>query len=107
MTRTMPPRLEIDREAIADFCRRRHITEMSLFGSVLRDDFRSDSDVDVLVTFAREDRSTLFDLVHMQEELTVIFGRSVDLVSRTAVEKSENWIRRRAILEGAERIYAA
>ncbi len=107
MIGTMPARLEIDHRAITEFCRHRHIVEMSLFGSVIRDDFGPESDVDVLVTFGPDDKSTLFDHVHMKDELETIFGREVDLVSRTAIEKSKNWIRRRAILEGAERIYAA
>ena len=103
----MASKLTFDREAIADFCRRWNITELSLFGSVLRDDFRPDSDVDVLVTFVPGEAPSLFKHVDMVDELEAIFRRKVDLLSRNAVEKSENWIRRRAILDGAERIYTA
>jgi uncharacterized protein len=103
----MSVRIAIDREKLADFCQRWKITEFALFGSVLREDFRPDSDVDVLVTFATEAEWSLFDDVDMEEELSVIFGRKVDLVSRRAVERSDNWIRRKAILSSAEPIYVA
>jgi len=103
----MSARIPIDREKLADFCRRWKITEFALFGSVLREDFRPDSDVDVLVTFAPDAEWSLFDDVDMEEELSVIFGRKVDLVSRRAVERSDNWIRRKAILSTAEPIYVA
>ena len=103
----MNARIPIDRKKIADFCRRWKITEFALFGSVLRDDFRSDSDVAVLVTFAPDAEWSLFDDVDMEEELSVIFGRKVDLISRRAVERSDNWIRRKAILSTAEPIYVA
>jgi len=101
----MKVRIPIDHEKIAEFCQRWKITEFALFGSVLRDDFRPDSDVDVLVTFAPDAEWSLFDDVDMEEELSVIFGRKVDLVSRRAVERSDNWIRRKAILSTAESIY--
>jgi uncharacterized protein len=103
----MSARIPIDREKIAEFCRRWEITEFALFGSVLRDDFRPDSDVDVLVTFAPDAEWSLFDDVDMEEELSAIFGRKVDLVSRRAVERSDNWIRRKAILSTAEPVYVA
>jgi len=103
----MSARIPIDRKKIAEFCRRWKITEFALFGSVLRDDFRPDSDVDVLVTFAPDTRYSLFDLVHMQDELQQIFGREVDLVERKAVEKSENYIRRKHILSSVEPVYVA
>jgi len=103
----MSARIPIDRKKVADFCRRCKITEFALFGSVLRDDFRPDSDVDVLVTFAPDAEWSLFDDVDMEEELSAIFGRKVDLVSRRAVERSDNWIRRKAILSTAEPVYVA
>ena len=79
--------------------------EFALFGSVLSDDFRSDSDVDVLVTFMPDTRYSLFDLVHMQDELEQVFGRKVDLVERKSVEHSENYIRRKHILNSVESVY--
>ena len=103
----MSARIAIDQEKLADFCRRWKIVELSLFGSVLRDDFRPDRDVDVLVTFAPDAHWRLFDLVHMQDELKAIVGREVDLVERRAVETSENYIRRKRILTSLEPIYVA
>jgi predicted nucleotidyltransferase len=103
----MDVRLPVDREKISTFCQRWHITELAFFGSILRDDFRPDSDVDVLVTFAPEADWGLFDHVAMEEELSALLGRKVDLVSRRAIERSSNWLRRKAILETAEPYYAA
>ena len=97
--------LTIPDNALAAFCRRWKITELALFGSVLRDDFRPDSDVDVLVTFAPQARWTLFDMVHMRDGLQGILGRPVDLVSRRGVEQSRNPLRRQAILSSAESLY--
>jgi len=101
----MSPRIPLDREKLADFCRRWQVTESALFGSVLRDDFGPDSDVDVLVTFAPEAHRTLFDLFDMEEELGAILGREVDLVSRRAIESSRNYLRRRGILSSAQVIH--
>ncbi|HEY9620024.1 MAG TPA: nucleotidyltransferase family protein [Crinalium sp.] len=92
---------------IQEFCQRWQIVEFALFGSVLRDDFRPDSDIDVLVTFSSEAHHTLFDLVHMENELKEIFQRDVDLVSRRGIEQSRNYLRRHAILSSAQVIYAA
>jgi predicted nucleotidyltransferase len=103
----MGARIPLDREKIAEFCRQWKITEFSLFGSVLREDFRPDSDVDVLVTFAPDADWSLFDMVDMQDELKHVFGREVDLVERKAVERSENYIRRKHILTSAEPVYVA
>ncbi|HEX9899908.1 MAG TPA: nucleotidyltransferase domain-containing protein, partial [Candidatus Methylomirabilis sp.] len=100
-------RVDIPKEKIAEFCRKYHIRRLSLFGSALREDFRPDSDVDVLVSFAEDAHYSLFDLVAMEEELKNILGREVDLVEREAVERSENYIRRRHILEGEEPVYVA
>ncbi|HYO75522.1 MAG TPA: nucleotidyltransferase domain-containing protein [Thermoanaerobaculia bacterium] len=94
--------IDIDKDKLRDFCRRWKITELALFGSVTRpDEFRADSDVDVLARFAADAGWSLFDWVHMEQELASIFGRAVDLVEREAVEESENRFRRRAILGGA------
>ncbi len=103
----MPAAITIDRSAIADFCQGWKISELALFGSVLRDDFRPDSDVDVLVSFAKEANWTLLDHIAMAEELSRLVDRKVDLVSKRAIERSRNWIRREAILAAAEPIYAA
>ena len=73
---------------------------------MLTNDFRLDSDVDVLVSFADDARWSLFDLVNMQEELEDILGRRVDLIEREVIEKSDNYIRRRQILQSEEIVYA-
>ncbi|MCX7707080.1 MAG: nucleotidyltransferase family protein [Anaerolineae bacterium] len=93
-------------EQLTDFCRRWEVSELALFGSVLRADFRPDSDVDLLVSFAPSARRTLFDIVKMQDELEGLLGRKVDLVERRAIERSENYIRRRSILRNTKVIYA-
>ena len=92
-------------QAIEEFCERWKISEMSLFGSALRDDLGPDSDIDLLVSFAPEADWSLFDHLHMEEELSGILGRKVDLVSKRAVERSTNWIRKKAILESARPVY--
>ncbi len=103
----MSPRLELDMGKLTDFCRRWGVRELALFGSVLREDFRPDSDIDVLVAFSPDARTDLFDLVDMEDEVSVIFGRSVDLVCREGIKRSHNYIRRKAILSTAEVLYAA
>lgn len=103
----MGVQVEMPREKIADFCRRRQISELALFGSALREDFGPGSDVDVLVCFEPEARHSLFDMVRMQDELKNILGREIDLVSRRGLEASRNALRKKAILESAEVIYAA
>ena len=99
--------LKISRDKIAEFCRRWRIIEFALFGSVLRDDFRPDSDVDVLVTFAPDAPKRFYDLLDMKEELEAMFGRKVDVAERRLVEASENYIRRKHILSHTETIYVA
>lgn len=99
--------LEISEDKIADFCRRWKITEFALFGSILRDDFRPDSDVDVLVTFAPDAEWSLLDHVQIEEELASLFGRKVEVVTREAVDQSPNWIRRREILRTVKVVYAS
>jgi len=96
--------IEPDRRRVAEFCERWGISELSLFGSVLRDDFRPDSDVDVLVSFAPETDWDYWNWPQMQDELRVIFGRDVDLVVK---ESLANPIRRQRILSTREAVYAA
>jgi len=97
-------KVEIPQDKIADFCRRWKVTEFALFGSALRDDFQPGSDVDVLVSFAKDATWSLLDWVSMIEELEKIFGREVDLVEKDALR---NPFRRHAILTTREVIYAA
>jgi predicted nucleotidyltransferase len=98
----VPPKLPIDRDAVAAFCRRHHIRKLSLFGSVLRDDFRPDSDVDVLVEFEPQHPVGLIRLAGMERELSTILGRKVDL--RTPAELSRYF--RQDVLDSAEVHYA-
>ncbi len=100
-------RITLPKGWLVDFCRRWRVTELALFGSVLRPDFGPKSDVDVLVTFAPDVSVGLFALVEMQQELEALLGRPVDLVERIAVERGENYIRRKHILSHMEVIYAA
>ena len=104
---TTTPQIAVPRDRLADLCRRWKIAELSFFGSVLREDFRPDSDVDVLVTFAPDAAWSLFDHVAMKDELAELLGRNVDLVSRRAIERSNNPFRRREILQSARVVYAA
>ena len=103
----MNAHIHIPRSRIDRFCHRWQVSELALFGSVVREDFGPESDVDLLVSFEESARHTLFDMVRMEEELKGIFGREVDLVERAGVEQSRNHIRREAILESTETIYAA
>ena len=94
--------IEIPKERLREFCRKWKVTEFALFGSVTRpEEFREDSDVDVLVTFDRNARVSLFDIGHMEVELEEIFGREIDLAERIGVERSRNDIRRKQILSTA------
>ena len=98
----MSPRIALDRNQIAEFCRRHHVRKLSLFGSVLRDDFRPDSDVDVLVAF-EPGRQVGLRIIDMEEELSkMLGGRRVDIVS----EKYLNRRLRNRVLASAEVEYA-
>ena len=98
-------KIDISQEQMADFCRRWQISELALFGSVLRDDFGPESDLDVLVTFAPGAEWSLLDQVRMEQELAGLLGCKVDLLTKRAVERSSNWILRREILGTAEVVY--
>ena len=99
--------IDVSREPIAAFCRKWKIAELALFGSVLREDFRPESDVDVLVTFAQSAHWGFDQLLEMKGELEVLLGRPVDMVERRLVDASPNYIRRRHILTHMEPIYVA
>lgn len=94
--------IEVDKEKLRDFCRRWKITEFALFGSATRpDEFRDDSDVDVLVRFAEGTRWDFGAWLDMKDQLAVIFGREVDLAERNSIEQMRNYLRRAEILETA------
>ena len=103
----MAGHITIPQDKIADFCRRNNIRELALFGSVLREDFGPESDVDVLVEFERGKEPDLMDIVRIQNELSEILGHNVDMVERESVEKSTNYIRKRHILQSLEAVYVA
>ncbi len=92
-------------EKIAEFCTRWKIRELALFGSALRDDFRTDSDLDFIATFAADADWSLLDHVQMQLDLERLFQRHVDLISRRALEKSQNWLLREEILKTARVLF--
>ena len=93
--------------ALVNFCQHWQIEEFYLFGSVLRDDFRPESDVDVMVKFFPTAKWGLLALIEMEEILESIFGRKVDILTKKSIEKSENWIRRKGILATAQLLYVA
>ena len=99
--------LGLSEQDISDFCQRWRITEFALFGSILRDDFGAESDLDILVAFAPDADWSLLDHVKMEQELEALLGRKVDLLSRRSVERSHNWLRRKEILDTAEVVYAS
>jgi len=91
---------------ITKFCQRWKIRELALFGSALRDDFGPDSDLDILVTFAADAEWGLFDHIKMQQELQALLQRSVDLISKRALARSSNWLRRQEILSTAQVLFS-
>jgi hypothetical protein len=103
----MRTEIDVPEKRLEEFCRKWKIAELRVFGSALREDFHPDSDLDLLVRFAPDADWSLMDHVAMEEELAVIVGRRVDLVSQRAIERSSNWIRRTAILKSAEPYFAA
>ena len=81
-------------DQINKFCQQWQIIELSLFGSILREDFHGDSDIDILVAFAPTADWSLLDRAQMQEELEAVLSRRVDLISKRAIDRSSNPIRR-------------
>jgi predicted nucleotidyltransferase len=96
--------INVPMEKIAEFCRKWKVRRFSLFGSVLREDFGPDSDVDVLLSFLPDSTWDLLDLVDMRDELVALFGREVDLVEE---EGLRNPFRRSSILSTRQVVYAA
>lgn len=100
----MSPKIKIDHGRVVEFCKRWKVKEFALFGSVLRDDFRPDSDVDVLLGFSESAKWDLFDLATMYDELQLMFGRKIDLVEEGTIR---NPFRRQSIMSTREILYAA
>ena len=94
-------RLDIPMDELAALCRRYRVRELALFGSVLRDDFRDDSDIDVLVEFEPDARASFFTLSALKEELAALFGRPVDVVPKLGLNPSI----RDQVLESSDVVY--
>jgi predicted nucleotidyltransferase len=99
--------LDLPTSQIKELCDRWQITEFALFGSVLRDDFKPTSDIDVLITFAPNARKGLLTLARIKHELEELFGREVDIATRKSIEQSRNTSRSQTILRSAQVIYVA
>jgi predicted nucleotidyltransferase len=95
-------RITFSTEQLAEICRRYHVRELSLFGSVLRDDFQDASDIDVLVEFEPDAPIGLFEFVRLKRELSALLGRDVDLVEKSGLKTFV----RQPVLESAQVIYA-
>jgi uncharacterized protein len=101
-------RVGLPLEAIAELCRRYEVEELCVFGSVLREDFRPDSDIDFLVVFKNGDAGAwACKYAELAEELSLLLGRNVDVLGRDGVEQSENYLRRKHILRSAKHVYVA
>ena len=98
------PQINIPMDKIRDFCLRWKIVEFALIGSVLRDDFRPDSDIDVLLSFEANAGWSLYDIVDMKDELKAMFGREIDLVEKEAIRNTH---RRRFLCQDKEAVYDA
>ena len=103
--KTFPKNFELTKQQVKDFCEKWQITELALFGSVLRDDFGKDSDIDILVTFAPQAKHSLLDLVHIIDELKYLLKRKVDVLTKKSVKANHNWLRKQEILNTAQIIY--
>lgn len=104
INRQIYDRLGITPEQLAEFCQHWQIVELALFGSILRDDFNPNSDVDILVTF-QPNHSWGLEFIQMREQLSTLFNRPVDLMTRNSIVNSHNVLRRQNILNSAEVIY--
>jgi uncharacterized protein len=102
---TLYHRLGITPTQLTEFCQNAQITELALFGSILREDFRPDSDIDMLVTFTPDSNISLLDFVGLEQTLEELLHRKVDLVSKKAAEQDRNWLRRKEILSNYQVIY--
>ena len=105
MEQKIQQRLNLSYKEIIDFCLQNQIQELSIFGSVLRDDFNAHSDLDFLVVFQPQIKLSLMDIVKIQYQLEDMTGRKVDLIEKRSIIDSYNWLRRQNILNSAQVIY--
>ena len=103
----MNSNLSVPMNRVSEYCRANGIKRLDVFGSALRADFGPESDIDLLVEFEPDRIPGLFDFARIEQEFAGLFGREVDLISRSGIERSRNYIRRAEILGSAETIYAA
>ena len=103
----METRIMVPQEGMSVSCRRCRIVELALFGSVIRDGFGPENDVDILVRFRPETQHSLLDMESMWQELSRMLGREADLVERVVVERSRSYSCRRSMLQSAEVVYVA
>jgi len=99
--------ITIREEKLKEICNSYSIMELSLFGSALRNDFNNESDIDLLVEFKPDSGISLFDLVDLKKEFEMMFSREVDIVSKNAIKRSRNPLRKKGILENYKVIYAS
>ena len=99
--------VEVPNEELRTLCHKWRINRLALFGSALTGQLHPDSDIDLLVEFEPGEQWSLMDLVRAEAEFASLFGRHVDLVDKSSLQRSSNWMRRDAILNTAEVIYAA
>jgi uncharacterized protein len=97
------PKIDVPEKKIKEFCQRYQVQRMALFGSVLRDDFRPDSDIDILVVFDHSANTSFMTLGKMKRELSTLFQRPVDLVPQEGLKPAI----REAVLSSAQEVYAA
>lgn len=98
-------RLKTNQNKLDKLCKETQIIELALFGSVLRNDFNDNSDIDLLVSFAEDAKITFFDLDNIEYQFSLLFDRPVDIVTKKAIENSHNWIRKHNILDQSQVIY--
>ena len=98
------PRLPVTAEQLADFCRRHHVIEFALFGSVTREDYRPDSDIDVMLAYGPDAVRGIHEYLDIKEELAAMFGRDVDVMTKGPIA---NPYRRASIEKDLTVIYAA
>ncbi len=95
----------LPKRELAEFCRRWKVREIAVFGSALRQDFSTGSDVDVLVDFQQDADWSLLEHVQMERELERLLQRKVDLITKRALMRSPNWVIRREILRTARVVF--
>ena len=98
--------IELDSPAVLEFCRKWRVTELTAFGSIVRDDFGPNSDIDFIIEWEKDAPWDLCDYMDQVEELQRHFGRKVDLLSRFALEHDANWLFRKYVLSSTEPVYA-